>query len=227
MKTPSDLTLQSSAYGLHVKNGTATEDWTYTYDTRGNIATVQDAVSGWSMRTLERDIANRVTQIAGNSGQANIGELGNDPVSPPANVTGLQQSDSGGVPGICVECYLRWKVALTEKLFDEELGDAIPAWGETTELILSNQSQVPYPVLVPDLTSSAKRSMLYSSQFAANGDGGGMVKRGGRDAHEAKCHDMYEADLDACRLMAKPRGERNYVLCKENAFERYQQCRGY
>jgi YD repeat-containing protein len=279
-----------------VKNGTATEDWTYTYDTRGNIATVQDAVSGWSMRTLERDIANRATQIAGNSGQANIGydergrvssfqykepasvangglarvllvkyqygpggavashtaqvstngawwqpisddelgvwltnwELGNEPVSPPANVTGLQQSDSGGgVPDICVECYMRWKGALTEKLFGEELSDAIPAWGETTELMLSNQSQVPYPVLVPDLTSSAKRSMLYSSLFAANGDGGGMVKCGGRDAHEAKCHDMYEADLDACRLMAKPRGERNYVLCKENAFERYQQCRGY
>jgi len=128
---------------------------------------------------------------------------------------------------ICVECYMRWKGAFTGKLFGEELNDAIPAWGETTELMLSSQSQVPFPVLVPDLTSSAKRSMLYSSLFAANGDGGGMVKCGGRDAHEAKCHDMYETDLDARRLMAKPRGERNYALCKENAFDRYQQCRGY
>ncbi|MFL9896513.1 RHS repeat protein, partial [Paraburkholderia sp. RL17-381-BIF-C] len=56
-----------------VRNGVKTEDWTYTYDARGNIATTRDAVSGWAMRTLGRDAENRATQIAGNSGQASIG----------------------------------------------------------------------------------------------------------------------------------------------------------
>lgn len=32
----------------------------------------------------------------------------------------------------------------------------------------------------------------------------------------------YEADLVACTLTAKPRGERNHALCEENAFDRYQ-----
>ncbi len=31
-----------------IQDGIKTEDWTYTYDARGNIATTQDAVSGWS-----------------------------------------------------------------------------------------------------------------------------------------------------------------------------------
>ncbi|MFM0176014.1 DUF6531 domain-containing protein, partial [Paraburkholderia sediminicola] len=56
-----------------VRNGAKTEDWTYTYDARGDIATTQDAVSGWAMRTLSRDAENRATQIAGNSGQASVG----------------------------------------------------------------------------------------------------------------------------------------------------------
>ncbi|MFM0221271.1 DUF6531 domain-containing protein [Paraburkholderia dipogonis] len=55
-----------------VRNGSKFEDWTYTYGMRGNIETAQDAVSGWSMRTLARNAANRATQIAGNSGQASI-----------------------------------------------------------------------------------------------------------------------------------------------------------
>lgn len=55
-----------------VRNGAKTEDWTYTYDERGNIATTLDAVSGWAMRTLGRNSENRATQIAGNSGQASI-----------------------------------------------------------------------------------------------------------------------------------------------------------
>ena len=55
-----------------VRNGATTEDWRYTYDVRGNIATTQDVVSGWAMRTLDRNAEDRATQIAGNSGQASI-----------------------------------------------------------------------------------------------------------------------------------------------------------
>jgi hypothetical protein len=122
---------------------------------------------------------------------------------------------------------MAWKALPTGKLFGHELGETLPPWREATEFMLSDQAQVPYPSLVPDLTSSAKRSTLYSTLFGAGSRDGGMVKCGGRESHEAKCHLAYEADLDACTAMAKPQGERSFALCKENAFDRYQQCRGY
>ena len=276
-------------------NGAKTEDWTYTYDARGNIATTQDAVSGWSMRTLSRDAANRATSIAGNSGQADISydtrgrvsvfqysekaaivngglarklvvrygyaangavsthtatvetnggapqpisdtelgvwlanwELGNDPVAPSANLTGIQSDADAFVPRLCVECYMAWKAKLPGKLFGDELSEALPDWGETTELMLSDQAQIPYPALVPDLTSSAKRSTLYSALFGAGSGDGGMVKCGGREAREGECYAQYENDRDECALLAGTRGKRNWRLCLANAFDRYQQCRGY
>ncbi|MFM0723863.1 DUF6531 domain-containing protein [Paraburkholderia strydomiana] len=277
------------------QDGKTLEDWTYTYDLRGDIALTRDAVSGWQMRTVDRSNEGRAQTIAGNSGQAGIAydergrvskftysepagvingglartlqvdykygpggavstrtgqvstngawwqpisdaelnvwltnwELGNDPVSPPANLTGLQSAPTASPPALCVECYMAWKANLTGKLFGSELTDILPQWGETTELMLSDQSQVPYPTLVPDVTASAKKSMLYSNVFGSGNGDGGMVKCSSREKHESQCHDQYEADLDFCRLVAKPRGDRNYALCKSNAFDRYQQCRGY
>ncbi|MFM0221272.1 hypothetical protein [Paraburkholderia dipogonis] len=120
-----------------------------------------------------------------------------------------------------------WKAKLTGKLFGSELSEELPKWREATELMLTDQSQVPYPALVPDLTSSAKRSTLYGVLFGAGSGDGGMVKCGGGDHHDADCYAKYENDMDACRLMAKPRGMANYKICLANAFDRYQQCRGY
>jgi hypothetical protein len=154
-------------------------------------------------------------------------ELGNDPVAPSANLTGLQSDADAFVPKICAECYMAWKAKPTGKLFGDELGETLPTWSETTELMLGDQAQIPYPVLVPDLTNSAKRATLYSALFGPGTGDGGMVKCGGRESHEAECHLRYEADLDACIAMAKPQGKRSFALCKENAFDRYQQCRGY
>ncbi|MFM0127351.1 DUF6531 domain-containing protein [Paraburkholderia sediminicola] len=282
-----------------IQDGLKLEDWTYTYDAKGNIATAKDAVSGWTMRTLERNAANRATQIAGNSGQASIAydergrvsnfkydepasiangglarvlsvdyryaangtvssrtaqvstngawwkpisdaelgvwltnwELGNDPVSPPANLTGLQSDADASLPKLCVECYMAWKAKFTGKLFGSELSDTLPKWGETTELMLSDQSQVPYPALVPDLTSSAKRSTLYSALFGASNGDGGMVKcgsRGNDEWREADCHAKYERDMLNCislgRIMG---GTRGVARCEQNAFADYQECRGY
>ncbi|HEX7934062.1 MAG TPA: hypothetical protein VF573_13450 [Paraburkholderia sp.] len=281
-----------------VRNGATTEDWTYTYDARGDIATTQDAVSDWAMRTLERNAENRATQIAGNSGQASIAydergrvkhfqysepasalngglarvlavdyqyaangavsshsakvstngawwqpisdaelgvwltnwELGKDPVAPPANLTGIQSDDQAFVPDMCVECYVSWKAKLTGKLFENELSDALPTWNETTKLMLSDQSQIPYPVLVPDVTSSAKRSMLYSALFGAE-SGGGFVKCGGsgdNEWREADCHAKYERDMFNCNALAKYMGGlAGLALCKKNAFDDYQECRGH
>ncbi|SDQ36335.1 YD repeat-containing protein [Paraburkholderia fungorum] len=277
------------------QDGKTVEDWTYTYDARGNIALTRDAVSGWQMKTVDRSNEDRAKTIASSSGQADITydprgrvtsftydepagiingglarklqvdyeygpdggvstrtgkvstnggwwqtisdaeldawltnwELGNDPVSPQANLTGVRSSADAYVPSLCVECYMAWKANLTGKLYSGELTEVLPQWGEKTELMLSDQSQVPYPTLMPDVAASAKRSMLYSSLFQGGSTAGGMVKCSGRESHESRCFDQYETDLDFCRLVAKPRGDRNYALCKANAFDRYQQCRGY
>ncbi|ANB77003.1 hypothetical protein AYM40_33300 [Paraburkholderia phytofirmans OLGA172] len=142
-------------------------------------------------------------------------------------LTGVKSDAGAFVPDMCVECYVAWKAKLTATLYGSELSDTLPKWGETTELMLSDQSQIPYPALVSDLTGSGKRSMLYGAIFGAGSGGSGMVKCGGRGAREAECYALYENDRDACALMAGPRGKRNWRLCLANAFDRYQQCRGY
>ncbi|NYH26576.1 DUF6531 domain-containing protein [Paraburkholderia bryophila] len=277
-----------------VRDGKKTEDWTYAYDVRGNIALTRDAVSGWEMRTLGRDAANRATQIAGIGGQASIAydvrgrvssfqynekasvangglarylavdygyaadgtvstrkamvatnggapqfisdaeldiwlsnwELGNEPVSPAASLTGIKSEADAFAPKPCVECYMTWKATLTEKLFSDAISDRLLKWGETSELMSSDQSQVPYLALVPDLTSSAKRSTLYGAIFGA-GSGGGMVKCSGREGREQLCHDEFEYDQDMCTTLAGPRGVRFLAKCRADAFARYQACRGY
>lgn len=278
------------------QDGKTLEDWTYTYDSRGQIALARDAVSGWQMRTVERSNEDRVQTVAGNNGQADIAydvrgrvsrftynepagvvngglarklqvdykygpdgavstrtgqvstndawwqpisdaeldvwltnwELGNDPVSPPTSLTGLKSDADAFVPSLCVECYMAWKVNLTGKLFGNELADIIPQWGETTELMLSDQSQVPYPILVPDVTTSAKKSMLYTSAFGPGNGGGGMVKCSAVEDHEDDCFAKYESNMRLCTSIAYPMGGlRGVALCKQQAFQDYQSCRGY
>ena len=94
--------------------------------------------------------------------------------------------------------------------------------------MLSDQSQVPYPVLVPDLTTSAKRSMLYSTLFKGTSSDGGMIKCSGREAHESECFALYDAHMTICNTIAPHMGgARAVALCKQKAFQIYQECRGY
>ena len=52
--------------------------------------------------------------------------------------------------------------------------------------------------------------------------------RGVGEQDEAECHDQYERDMDLCRALARPMGgARGLALCQQNAFLKYQQCRGY
>jgi YD repeat-containing protein len=274
-------------------NGSKTEDWSYTYDERGNIESTRDAISGWTMRTLERDIANRPQRIAGNTGQASIAytvrgqvssfqysepassvngglarvllvtykyapdgtqasrtatvsqngswpqpitdaelsvwllnwEAGSDPVAPAANMTGA--NSKAFVPDICVECYVTWRAKFAGKIFGDELSADVPKWQEPVEVKAVDQAQIPYPVLVADLTESAKRSTLYSTLFGSANDDGGMVKCGGREKNDQKCHDQFEYDQDVCTTLAGPRSKRFLALCRQRAFERYQSCLGY
>ena len=55
-----------------------------------------------------------------------------------------------------------------------------------------------------------------------------IAARGVSEAHEAGCFAEYESELDFCNALAPPiGGARATALCKQNAFDRYQQCRGY
>lgn len=55
-----------------------------------------------------------------------------------------------------------------------------------------------------------------------------MAARGVSEADEAECISQYERDLDLCDALGGPMGgARGIALCKQNAFQNYQQCRGY
>ncbi|MGF6374125.1 hypothetical protein OKW40_006941 [Paraburkholderia sp. RAU6.4a] len=55
-----------------------------------------------------------------------------------------------------------------------------------------------------------------------------IAARGVSDFHEAECFAQYERDIDLCNALAGPMGgTRGIALCKTQAFQNYQQCRGY
>ena len=63
---------------------------------------------------------------------------------------------------------------------------------------------------------------------AAGDDVMSIAARGVSEAIETRCMAEYERALDMCRAVAYPMGlDRGMALCRENAFDRYQQCRGY
>jgi hypothetical protein len=63
---------------------------------------------------------------------------------------------------------------------------------------------------------------------AATDDVLSVAARGVSEAIETQCMAEYERALDMCGAVAYPMGmSRGMALCRENAFDRYQQCRGY
>jgi hypothetical protein len=63
---------------------------------------------------------------------------------------------------------------------------------------------------------------------AAGDDVFSIAARGVSESHEAECHSEYEIDMQQCDALAfHMGGARMSMLCKQNAFDRYQQCRGY
>ncbi|MEX3690072.1 hypothetical protein AB3X91_03455 [Paraburkholderia sp. BR14263] len=66
------------------------------------------------------------------------------------------------------------------------------------------------------------------SEDAPGADVQDLAARGVSEAEEAECHDQFERDLDLCRALGGPMGgARGQALCEQNAFQNYQQCRGY
>ncbi|WP_269083095.1 PAAR domain-containing protein [Robbsia andropogonis] len=56
-----------------------------------------------------------------------------------------------------------------------------------------------------------------------------LAARGVSEQQEAECHAQYDADMVSCQAYRAMYGGnvRVYALCKQRAFENYQQCRGY
>jgi hypothetical protein len=66
------------------------------------------------------------------------------------------------------------------------------------------------------------------SEDASTGDVQDLAARGVSEAEEAECFSQYERDMDMCRALGNPMGGgRGQALCEQNAFDNYQQCRGY
>jgi hypothetical protein len=67
--------------------------------------------------------------------------------------------------------------------------------------------------------------------YSASEPGGNLLSIAARsvsESHEAGCFAEYESELDLCNAFAPAMsGARGTALCKQNAFNRYQQCRGY
>jgi hypothetical protein len=68
-------------------------------------------------------------------------------------------------------------------------------------------------------------------EYSASKLGGNLLSIAARsvsESHEAGCFAEYESELDLCNALAPAMsGARGTALCKQNAFDRYQQCRGY
>jgi hypothetical protein len=66
------------------------------------------------------------------------------------------------------------------------------------------------------------------SEDSSFGDVFDLGATGVSEADEAGCFAQYERDLDLCgALGAAMGGSRGTTLCRQNAFDRYQQCRGF
>jgi hypothetical protein len=63
---------------------------------------------------------------------------------------------------------------------------------------------------------------------AVSDDVQNIAARGVSEFHEAECFAQYERDLDLCNALAGTMGGiRGIALCKTQAFQNYQHCRGY
>ena len=66
------------------------------------------------------------------------------------------------------------------------------------------------------------------SDGAMGGDVADLAARGVSEAEEADCFGQYERDMELCRALGRAMGgSRGLALCEQNAFDNYQQCRGY
>jgi hypothetical protein len=76
-------------------------------------------------------------------------------------------------------------------------------------------------------TDSDARPFEYSEY--SPGDGvQDLAARGISGADEADCFAQYKREMDLCRALGNPMGgARGKALCEQNAFENFQQCRGY
>ncbi|WP_162916037.1 hypothetical protein [Burkholderia sp. PAMC 26561] len=103
------------------------------------------------------------------------------------------------------------------------VASALPSMGDDDVFDLGNVSEVG--------TGSTPLGDAAPFEYAPSATGDDVLSvaaRGVSEAIETQCMDEYERALDMCGAVAYPMGlSRGMALCRENAFDRYQQCRGY
>ncbi|WP_258187797.1 hypothetical protein [Trinickia symbiotica] len=114
--------------------------------------------------------------------------------------------------------------------------DWLPRYDDVTadDLIKYIQSVIgstPGEAAAPDADSSSPLSDAQPFDLGdahASEDSMNVAVRGVSDEAEGECHDEYERDMDLCKALAGPMGgARGLALCQQNAFLKYQQCRGF
>ncbi|POR49064.1 hypothetical protein B0G62_11246 [Paraburkholderia eburnea] len=109
-------------------------------------------------------------------------------------------------------------------------GDDSPGVGQAAGAVPGDEGNDDLPT---DDTGETSTSLGDAQPFEYHGDSSrsGLIElavRGVSEEDEAGCFSQYERDLDLCEALGGPMGgERGKAMCKQNAFQNYQQCRGY
>ncbi|MGV7247122.1 hypothetical protein ACRXB1_36705, partial [Caballeronia sp. M23-90] len=103
------------------------------------------------------------------------------------------------------------------------VASALPSMGDADVFDLGNVSEVG--------TGSTPLGDAAPFEYAPSATGDDVLSitaRGVSEAHEAECFAEYERTIDFCNALGPAiGGARGAALCRQNAFDRYQQCRGY
>ncbi|MDP9153812.1 MAG: hypothetical protein M3O74_06145 [Pseudomonadota bacterium] len=103
------------------------------------------------------------------------------------------------------------------------VASALPSMGGDDVFELGNVSEVG--------TGSTPLGDAAPFEYAPNATGDDVLSiaaRGVSEAREAECFAEYERTIDFCNALGPAiGGARGAALCRQNAFDRYQQCRGY
>ncbi|ANB71335.1 hypothetical protein AYM40_02340 [Paraburkholderia phytofirmans OLGA172] len=135
-------------------------------------------------------------------------QAGLDPVGPPATRLGWLRSNTSDAPpvtsAVCVDCgfiqaRLAWSLFLRDLYFSAQTGE--PIEDNPVEIQVAAQNQLPFPVLVPNLS---QRSALYAKVFpSAAAQTSGFVKC--KDTSD--CGAVRTACRKKCSFSALPTGD--------------------
>ncbi|TKC89425.1 hypothetical protein FAZ69_10815 [Trinickia terrae] len=126
--------------------------------------------------------------------------------------------------------------AIQESRKEREVPAAPPRQSDTpspAQVLYGNAPRVPQNLDTPSYSPKTGTPLgdaqpFQYSESVPGGDVQDLAARSVSEADEAECFAQYERDLDLCNALGGPMGgARGSALCKQQAFQNYQQCRGY